>query len=465
MSQEEEPASPGARLMQAPFFNISILAVTGFMTTIDVSLFKKELEQTLIKHPRFSSVLIVNNRKRGEFSWKRTRVDVENHIFSPDLDPNMESPNEFVEDFTSFISKNSMDMTKPLWEVYILNVKTSDAKSTVIFKVHHSIGDGVSLISLVLACAKKISDPESLPVIPSKKQKLIADNGLMKRLFFLVWTLFLIIFNTLIGCIWILATILFLKDTETPIKGARGIELSPKRFVHRIIDFDDIKLAKTAMNVSINDVALGVAEAGLSRYLNMRYVMNDLSPLPPQKNIERMMQKSSRTLIFYPKIFALDRLFLLTSGIVLLPLNIALQDDPLSYIRRAKATMDRKKLSLESKCVSMVLMLLIKLFGITPAAAMTSGVFWNTTLAFSNVVGPKEEITLFGHPLSYIAPTLSGFPQALVIHFQSYADKFIISVAADEKLIPNPHQLCDDMQKSLEDIKDTVIKRGLVNGS
>lgn len=54
----EEPASPGARLMQAPGWNLCVIAAMGFTTKIDVVVFKKGLEQTLIKHPRFSSLLV-----------------------------------------------------------------------------------------------------------------------------------------------------------------------------------------------------------------------------------------------------------------------------------------------------------------------------------------------------------------------------------------------------------------------
>ncbi|GFP81102.1 o-acyltransferase wsd1 [Phtheirospermum japonicum] len=298
------------------------------------------------------------------------------------------------------------------------------------------------------------------------------------RLFMNFWTTFLIIFNTLVGLLWILVTIMFLKDTKTPIKGKRGIEFSPKRFVHRIIDFDDIKLVKTAMNVTVNDVATGVAEAGLTRYLNMRYgqlsknnagymekanllprnlrlrsiVCFNLRSSPIIEDLGEIMEEEKKLKGKWGNII----------GIALVPLTVDVQDDPLIYVRRAKATMDQKKLSLEPKCISMAHMLLTKLFGIKIAGVLTNAIFRNTTLFLSNMVGPREEISPFGHPLCYIAPTLSGFPQALVIHFQSYADKFIISIAADENLIPNPHQLCDDMVKSLKDIKDALLKRGIV---
>ncbi|KAK6135207.1 hypothetical protein DH2020_031052 [Rehmannia glutinosa] len=403
MSQEEEePASPGARLMQAPGFNLCILAVMGYLTPIDVNLFKNELERTLVKHPRFSSLLIVNNKKLGKYSWKRTKVDLEKHVIAPDLDPEMENPDAFVEDYISGLSKNQLDQSKPVWEVHVLNVKNSDANSTIIFKIDHSIGDGVSLISLVMACARKNPDPESLPVIPPKKQKKnnVKNNGLMKRLFVLVWTMFLIIFNTLSDCICFLATILFLKDTETVIKAGKGVELYPKKYVRRIISLDEVKFVKNAMNVDLAE----------------------------------MMEKEKLLKGMWGNIV----------GIVILPLTIVLQDDPLNYIRRAKATMDRKKLSLGHSVAFGVMKLMLMLFGNKIAAGVSTGVFRNTTLTFSNVVGPKEEINVFGHPLAYIAPSVFG---------------------ADEKFIPNPHQLGDDLVKSFENIKEAVIKSGLVKGS
>ncbi|PIN27131.1 Long-chain-alcohol O-fatty-acyltransferase [Handroanthus impetiginosus] len=405
--EEEEPASPTAQLMQSPNFNLCIIAVMG-------------MEQTLIKHPCLSSILVTDGKKRGNYSWKQTRINLENHVFTLDLDPNMESLDIFVEDYTSTLSKTSFDQNKPLWEVHILNVKTSDANST------------------------------------NQKPIISTNNGLMKRFIFLIWTTFLIVFYTLIDC--------------TFIKGSSQ-ELSSKRFVHRIISLDDVKLVKNAMNVSINDVILGVTEAGLSqkdrenkaeavkkpklspKNLCLRSaVVFNLKPSPTIEDLAEVMEKEKDLNGKWGNLI----------GVALLPLTIALQEDPLAYINRAKATMDRKKLSLEPKCAFTILKLLIKLFGIKVGAAATSAVFSNTTFTFSNVVGPQEEIILFGHPLCYIAPSVSGFPQALVVHYQSYGNKLTISLAADETLIPNPHQLCDDLQKSLENIKETIIKRGLV---
>lgn len=51
-------------------------------------------------------------------------------------------------------------------------------------------------------------------------------------------------------------------------------------------------------------------------------------------------------------------------GYVLLPFTIAIRDDPLDYVREAKATVDRKKHSLEAFCTFSIAEMILKLFGI-----------------------------------------------------------------------------------------------------
>lgn len=51
-------------------------------------------------------------------------------------------------------------------------------------------------------------------------------------------------------------------------------------------------------------------------------------------------------------------------GFVHLPLAIAIQDDPLDYIREAKVTIDRKKCSLEAIFTFFIGDIFLKLFGI-----------------------------------------------------------------------------------------------------
>lgn len=132
--EEEEPLSPLARLLHTPQVNCFIVVVFGCKTTIDVDASKHGLEQTLIKHPRFSSKLVFDTGKVAEpLKWVRTVVNIDDHVIVPDLDPNMESPDQFVENYASNMTKTPMDLSKPLWELHILNVETSEAASIGIY--------------------------------------------------------------------------------------------------------------------------------------------------------------------------------------------------------------------------------------------------------------------------------------------------------------------------------------------
>jgi len=57
---------------------------------------------------------------------------------------------------------------------------------------------------------------------------------------------------------------------------------------------------------------------------------------------------------------------------------------------------------------------------IQASVVLVRKVIHSTTLSFSNVVGPKEEITFHGHPLNYISPCVFGHP-----HVSNIYRKFI----------------------------------------
>ncbi|KAK8466646.1 hypothetical protein PHAVU_008G157813 [Phaseolus vulgaris] len=150
-------------------------------------------------------------------------------------------------------------------------------------------------------------------------------------------------------------------------------------------------------------------------------------------------------------------------GYIILPFHIALYEDPLEYIRKAKDRIDRKKHSLEAICSYTCSKAVHNLLGAKVAAAMTERLLLNTTIAFSNVAGPVEEISFYGHPVAYIAPTVYGLSNALTIHFQSYANKMTISLAVDPLVIPDPYLLCDDLEQSLKLITDAVQRKNIVD--
>ncbi|KAM0020602.1 putative O-acyltransferase WSD1 [Helianthus debilis subsp. tardiflorus] len=100
-----------------------------------------------------------------------------------------------------------------------------------------------------------------------------------------------------------------------------------------------------------------------------------------------------------------------------------------------------------------LLILHYKLGCVQAVGKLNHRVFFNTTLWFSNVPGPQQEVTFYGHDATYIAPSCYGQPNALMIHIVSYIDKVTFVISADEETIPDPHRLGDDLEKSLQQIK------------
>ncbi|CAL2243934.1 unnamed protein product [Prunus armeniaca] len=467
--------SPASRLFHSPQFNCYIVIVMGCQTGINPDVVKAGLKETLYHHPRFSSKLENKDIKGGKKRWIRVSVNEEDHVFVPNLDSNIDHPDQFVEDYISNLTTAPLDLSKPLWEVHLLNVKTSYAKAVAVFRLHHSMGDGASLMSLLLACTRKTSDPDALPTVPTRTPADSSSNSSWFWWFILaIWSGITLIWNTLVDMMLFITTLVFLQDTKTPIKGAPGVELTAKRFVHRTVSLDHIKQVKNAMGMTINDVVFGVTQAGLSQYLNRRYGQNEKDEGSKQKrsNLPKNIRLRANVLANLRPTVGIQALADMMAkkskarwgnrfGYILIPFTIALQDGPLDYVRQAKAVIDRKKHSLEALCTYVIANVLIKIIGAKAAGAVAHRVISHSTLSFSNLVGPLEEISFYGHPINFMAPYVYGHPHALHMHFQSYVDKMTICLTIDPDIIPDPNKLLDDLEESLKLICDAVLDRGL----
>ncbi|KAG2321732.1 hypothetical protein Bca52824_014945 [Brassica carinata] len=466
VTEGEEPVSPFAKLFSLPGLNVFNIVTFGFKIEVDPSTIVEGLKNTLINHPRFSSILLTGHGEGKEKAkWIPTIVKVEDHITVPDIDPFIENPDEFLENYTSKMALSPMDMSKPLWEFHLLKLKTSHAETVALARFHHSLGDGMSLMSLLLACTRKVCDPEAFPTfVAAKKNK---EKNVCWSLVDWLWFIVRTMFHTCVEVIKALVFICFSGGIEKHITGKPGATLSTNKFIHQIIPLDDVKHVKNAMNVTVNDVLLGMVQAGLSRYLNQRYDLKTTSDarkaldkiclhgvvffnLRPNKDIEdlaNMMAKGSKCRWGN------------SIGYVLIPLWVKSEDDILEYVRHAKTIMDRKKYSLEPLFSYGLLKLTMEIFGLAAVRNLIKRVFGNTTMVFSNVVGPAEEISFFGHQISYFAASTFGIPQELIIGIQSYMDKIIINIAVDLDVIPDPHHLCKFIIESLSTMNSAASEK------
>ncbi|KAJ0267195.1 Diacylglycerol O-acyltransferase [Hirschfeldia incana] len=367
--------------------------------------------------------------------WIKTEVNVEDHVYVQDIGPDEigGQGDKFVEDYISRLTTLPLDRSRPLWDIHILNVKTSDAEAVGVIRSHHSLGDGMSRMSLIMACTHTTSDPEALPTIPILKRRENVSNGLRDAGWFLrsmiaIYDTVRLIGNTTVDLLLLLATVLFLKDTKTSVKGGAEAESNPKRFSHRIVSLDDIRIIKDVMDMTINDVLLGVTQAALSRYLNGAHDTTNkhggtsrslLNNIPCNIRVRAGVLVNLRSEIgIQPLADMMAKDSKCRWGnlinIVVLPLSIGLETDSLVYLTKAKSTMDQKKKSLHAPIVYSIMSFIASVFGAKIAAALFKRLLLSTTAFISNVNGPTEEICFHGHPIAYIAPSVYGHAQVCI---------------------------------------------------
>ncbi|CAH8267977.1 unnamed protein product [Arabidopsis lyrata] len=477
--EEEQPLSPAARLFHSPEFNCNIISVIGLKSKLDPCVIIRGFKETFIRHPRFSSKLVTDENGQNQ-RWVRTNVVVEDHVIVPEIKlQNIENTDSFLEDYVSDLMKIPLDISRPLWELHLLDLKTSDAENVAVLKIHHSVGDGMSIMSLVLACMRKTSNPDELPSLPyqyrssSGSSLLTTGSRSDSRLLWLVkvlWTAVILGLNTICDTLEFIVTTLFVKDTETPIKGDfRSTKSKRLRLVHRTVSLDDIKLIKNAMNMTVNDVVLGVTQASLSQYLERRY--GERETKRKRKNLPKRIRLRSALLVnLRPTTGIQDIADMMENGskcrwgnwfgYIVFPFSIALRDDPLEHLKRAQKIITRKKNSFGAMLTYIFCRIIVKFLGIQLAATIINRMVSNTTMTFSNMVGPVEQVSFYGHPITYFASSGYGHPHALTINCQSYMNKMTITLIVDSTVISDPHRLCDDWQESLRSIKAAVQKRG-----
>ncbi|KAG7644134.1 O-acyltransferase WSD1 C-terminal, partial [Arabidopsis suecica] len=212
-----------------------------------------------------------------------------------------------------------------------------------------------------------------------------------------------------------------------------------------------------------------MTQAGLS-YMSRKYADEHTMGVDTKKSLEIIHLRGTLAVNLRPYTKIEDLADMMTKGakyawgnfvgVVRFPLWVRSEADSLEYVRRARATMDRKILSLEAFNFYGVIKFTMNFFGEKVVQAVSKRLYDHTTLTYSSVMGPNEDISIFDHPILYVAASALTGSQVFNIHIVSYVNKIIISLAVDATVIPDPHRLCDDMVESLNIIKSAALERG-----
>ncbi|CAK8536588.1 unnamed protein product [Lathyrus sativus] len=444
---DDEPLTPAGRLFLQPEMNQVVHCVVGLKNTLDVDSIMAEIHNSLmLQHPRFTSLMVRDHR--GVEHWRPTKIDLDRHVlvFDHPVSDAVDDQSAISDYMADLCTTPKLSMDKPLWEIHILK-----AHKCIIFRIHHSLGDGISLMSLLLTSCRKLHDPDALPTIisiPTSKSRRTLWN-LLTALFFS----FIYVIQLMFRCLWI-------RDRKTAISGGDGVDLWPRKIATASFSLEDMKTVKTAVpNATINDVLFAVISSGISRYLDIRepnglrdgvqltgLAMVNLRKQPGLQELSNLMKSNSGA--------KWGNKF----GMILLPIyyHRSKSSNPVEYFKRAKVMIDRKKKSLEAHLSYKIGDFVMSTLGPKFASLLNYRILCNTTFTFSNVVGPQEEIMIAGNPVTYLRANNSALPHALVLLMLSYAGKADMQVQVAKDIIPDPEFLAKCFEDALLELKEHV---------
>ncbi|TXG55138.1 hypothetical protein EZV62_020394 [Acer yangbiense] len=440
---QREPVSPTGQFLNSEALSLCILGVLelGVPISIDESHMDSLVKDVFLPtNPRFSSIMVED--ENGEKLWKRVKVKIKDHIKTPTF-PSGLSPkiyDKYIDDYISDIATEKLPVTRPLWQIHLINYPTSNsnAASSMIFKIHHSIGDGFSLIGVLLSCLQRADDPSlpltfpSVPLSSTNKD----SNGLFKK----VSRIFSVVTNTVSDFYTSIVWSSLLEDDMSPIRsGVAGVEFRPFSVATVTFSLDHIKQIKS--NIGAKTVRVQAKQIQLHWCCSTRGNFAVMFP------IKEMIKLDSKTP--WGNYFAFLHV----------PLPKLTDDDstsysnPLEFVWKTREIINAKKSSLGVYLTGRLLQVLKILRGPEAAARYIHGTIKNVSMGITNLMGPVEPMTLADHPVTGLYFMSVGAPHSLVTTIMSYNGQLRIAIGAEKGLID-----AQKLKSCIEDAFQTILK-------
>ncbi|XP_056698723.1 wax ester synthase/diacylglycerol acyltransferase 7 [Spinacia oleracea] len=374
--------------------------------------------------------------------WKKVEININDHVKVPIItkDLSTEEYSTVYDDYISELAINEIALDKPLWELHIFNYPTKSASATLIFKFHHAIGDGTSLMGIVLSCIQRSDDhskPLTFPAGTTSRENKHTHKTIMKVIN-IVPKLMASTFYSFYDFGESLR-LLYSEDDRTPIRSG-DTDINHHYSLCRVdLSLIDVKRIKTTLGVTVNDVVVGIIFLGTRLYMqeiNHGQINNTRSRIVITFNIrsdkryarpEEMVEEHTK--VPWGNRFALYDL----------PITNLKEDDfrnPLKFILKAHKLIKRKRNTPLAIYLFYGFLGVIRLFGGLEAATKTfERTSKNCSFVMTNMMGPTEKMSLANHPVKgfYFMPT--GVRSSLTVSVMSYMEQLTIGLVVEKGFI------------------------------
>nr|GMD36815.1 O-acyltransferase WSD1-like [Ipomoea batatas] len=442
------PASPFSQYLKSSVFSLSIIAVLEISVPIedDDSVILSEIRDILLPiNPRFSSIMVTG--KNGEKKWKPVKVNLEDHLKVPKFP--VGKPLEFYDDCLSeYLTKIAMDPlpeTRPLWEIHIFRYPTSNAAGNCIFNLHHALGDGYSLMGALLSCLQRADNP-ALPLTFPRRQRSGTEqkknSNAVARAFKAVPRFFTGVVDTVTDFSWSFLKSSLIDDDETAIHAKEdGVEFRPISVTTMPFSLSHLKQIKSSLNVTINDVIVGILKYG------MRLYMQETDRETCNGECTAMVVFNTRAIGGYKSVSEMikpnaempwgNRFTFVPISVPKLrhPAGAGDSSNPLRFIYNAHRLVNRQRNSASVYLTGQLLEFSRKLRGPEATAQYIHRTLRNTSFSMTNMIGPVEETTLANHPVKGMYFAVTGAPQSIFVSMLSYAGKLRVTFVTEKDFI------------------------------
>ena len=440
-----------------------IVSVFVFETPLDFAVFRARIEATLLQYPPFTSRVV---REAARAWWERDEsFNLDHHLHRVSL-PGKADKLE-LEAYVADLASTRLDMSRPLWQFQL--VENYQGGQVLIARIHHCIADGIALVSVMLSMTGGEVNANVLERNARAKAKFEAaqhagdddgsENQWQQMLQPITDRIVSTLNNTgnfaekylslltqperfndigkLVNQFAKDAALLAAMPNDTPTR-LKGKPQSRKAVAwNEPMPLSEVKAVGKALGCSVNDVLMACAAGAVRSYL---LSLDDT--IDDEADVRAMIPVNLRT----PGTeWKLGNKF----GLVPLTLPIGIEH-PLLRVLEVRARMNALKGSTQAVLAQWVL----GLVGGTPKPVqkeVLNQLARKATAVMSNVPGPSGQLTLAGAPLKQI---LFWVPQSgdigLGISILSYNGGVQIGVISDNKLCPDPQEICDRFAPEFE---------------
>ncbi len=362
-------------------------------------------------------------RFRERVVWQGSRphweqdpaFDIARHIVpadAPDIDTT-----EKLQRWVGEQAGRPLPADRPQWQFQLIE-RFEDGGSALLVRVHHSIGDGISLTAVLFAFLEEMTVEHPTPDAPPRggirPSGGAPGRGLLKA-----------IAIPLAAPGVLLRRLLWVPDRHA----LHGPRVSGRKQVAWTAptDLEVVKQAKNRLGATVNDVLMAVVSGALSRYLkqNAGQIINRLHVSMPVN-----VRRPDEPLTLGNRFAAVP--LELPAGIPDLPARVA----------RVKERMDGLKRSVAPIVVYGIQHVMLTVLPQGVSRWLIDFLANKCTAVVTNVPGPQRDVTLAGRQ---VRSMMFWVPQradiGLGISVLSFAGKVQVGVLVDEVLVPDARDL------------------------